>query len=526
MVLVNNSYDEQAIGRMLELVSPAAPWYRRLWHSGPLLVAGELLDSGSRGTSPAARRELHAELVNCLRDDAGIGGRHAAAVRSALPKDAKDLEAGSHAWHGLQAATASVRTDYLARWASRVRSARNIPADFLARRTVAHLLDSGWSATHVHRWVTYRAKYSSARVDVADILEEASATVNSPPKEFEFCVPLGQAPHLPRPTPDGWLTSREVAVWRSRNTPQVSAVRQYGGAIFTVSAPDVYAAADAVRNQLASLVARFAVGGRRTLRPTGDMWVRGFPDTLPVDGSPRRVEVHSFERMDQLFSRGIPEPLTSALTLIAPLDRGAPAAAITGAWAAVESLMTGPSDGPKTVAADRMALVIAASYLRAELTVLAWAHSRAADDTIAQAVSWASENRARAAIMERAIAGGHPATVQRDVDAWALARVSTQCADPRTSVLAVQRIVRRALLRLYRHRNSIMHSGRTDATGFEAALRIGAPLVAAGLDRVAHAMLNGERVPLAMAARARVRLETLVPATSANDSGVVDLLER
>lgn len=71
----------------------------------------------------------------------------------------------------------------------------------------------------------------------------------------------------------------------------------------------------------------------------------------------------------------------------------------------------------------------------------------------------------------------------------------------------------------------IVRGGMTEAVGSGAALRLAAPLVGAGLDRVAHAALVSGLSPLELAARARVRLETLRPPSTAGGSGVIDLLE-
>lgn len=115
MPLATNPYDQQVVGRILEMAAPATPWYRRLWHSGPLLTARELLESGELGgAATSAKRDLQADLIATLRDDAGLGP-HAHAIRIALPRDARDLVAGSHAWHALQLAIDTATPDYLTR---------------------------------------------------------------------------------------------------------------------------------------------------------------------------------------------------------------------------------------------------------------------------------------------------------------------------------------------------------------------------------------------------------------------------
>ncbi len=55
-------------------------------------------------------------------------------------------------------------------------------------------------------------------------------------------------------------------------------------------------------------------------------------------------------------------------------------------------------------------------------------------------------------------------------------------------------------------------------------LRLAAPLVGAGIDRLAHVALNAGPAPLVLAAAAKTRLEVLT-ASAADAGGLVDLLE-
>lgn len=525
MPLATNQYDEQVVGRILEMAAPATPWYRRLWQSGPLLTAGELLEVGAlRGAAASAKRDLQADLIATLRDDAGLGS-HAQAIRTALPRDARDLVVGSHAWYALELATANAATGYLTRWATALRTGRRPPAESVARRLTAYVLDASWSPKYLHRWLTYRAVHRASTVDLPDILDEAAVDMARSHRAFQICVPLAQNPPLPRPTPPGWLTARDASTWHQANVPSPRPVRQYGAILFEILAADVYSAADIARSRLASLTARFSVGGRRELRFGNEMWVAGMPYSLPIEGSPRRVEVHSFERLERLFEPAIPQALSSALELIEPLDRGTPAAATIGAWAAIESLLVGPADGPNAVAADRMALVVASSFMRAELTVLAWAHARASNDALASAITTLTENRDKAQVLEQAIASQTPLTLPRISDQWAAGRLTPLLQDPHAGVRSLQAVLQRVFRRLYRQRNIIAHGGRTDSIGLDSTIRLVAPLAGEGLDRISHAMLKRNVEPLMLAAGAKIRIATLKPATALQGSGVVDLLE-
>jgi len=524
MPMQPDPFDLHVVGRILEIATSATPWHRRLWQSGPLQLARELLEAGAlRGVAASAMRDSQSDLHAALHDDVGLG-LHAKAFRAALPEDARNVTTGSHAWYGLEAAVEQASPDYLERWARHLGGTHQPSAEFVARRVSAYLLDAGWSATHLHRWTTYRVKHRSSVITLPDLLREAQEDVTGPFRTFTFCALLARTPALPRPSPDGWLTAQGAAAWRRSQVPAAQPVRQYGAVLITVDANDVYSAAELVRSRLSDLAVRFAVGGRRQLEFAADMWAAGRPDPLPTAGSPRRVEVHAFERLERLFNADVPPMLAGALALLAPLDRGAPPAAVTGAWSAIESMLVGASDGLNSVATSRFALVVAASQLRAELTVLAWAHARNSGDDLAVDITAATTNGDKARLAQRALAGRWNFAVQRDSDRWALDRLRPLLADPRKGVLSLQTVLHRVFRRLYRQRNLIAHGGHTQSASLDATLRLTAPLVGAGVDRLAHALLNDGSPPLALAAAARVRLETLRPATPSDAGGLVGLL--
>jgi len=74
---------------------------------------------------------------------------------------------------------------------------------------------------------------------------------------------------------------------------------------------------------------------------------------------------------------------------------------------------------------------------------------------------------------------------------------------------------------LYRNRNIVLHGGKTDAVGLRSSLRNAAPLVGAGMDRIAHAWFVEGLEPVQIAARAAVRLAT---AGAPDGPEIVDLL--
>ena len=97
-------------------------------------------------------------------------------------------------------------------------------------------------------------------------------------------------------------------------------------------------------------------------------------------------------------------------------------------------------------------------------------------------------------------------------------RVKKILQAPKREIQTVRQYADDVLRRLYRQRNAVLHSGRTDAVALPSTLRLAAPLVGAGLDRIAHGWFVDEISPLRLAAMAEMqvaRLETqdAVPVT-------------
>jgi hypothetical protein len=225
--------------------------------------------------------------------------------------------------------------------------------------------------------------------------------------------------------------------------------------------------------------------------------------------------------------------IDDVLELAAPVNQGALGPAVAGAWAAVESLLSHPDDpqeeerSGKAVAADRLAAIIACSWPRAELTVLAHRHVPVQPDVLAETLGKCTSNLERARAVAVAIRSG---TGLPDVsrsrakysDKAALDRMVKLLSDPRKELAAAVITFKVALRRLYRTRNIVLHGGSTKGVALQATLRTAAPLVGAGLDRLVHAALVENLHPLDLAARAELALQLVDGETGLS---VVELLE-
>jgi hypothetical protein len=334
-----------------------------------------------------------------------------------------------------------------------------------------------------------------------------------------------------------WRDKGKVVGWLASQGFSTAGIRTGGGFLYTFEARDPFMAAEQARQMVERMVARSSFLRRRRngVTPLPHIWVAGH--RIPIDLQPpaRSADILTLVYEGHLYTvHGNRSRIDDALELAAPINQGPLAPATAGAWAAVEALLSHPDDvkdperSGKAVAADRFAAIVACSWPRAELSALAHRHSPVVPDTLALAVSQHATTQAKAREAAEALldvgAKALSFTKSRtpDSDRTAAERMGELVANP-CQVLGDATITFKvAMRRLYRARNIVLHGGSTRGVAVDAALRIAAPLVGAGLDRIAHAALVEGLAPLELAARAEVALKLVGGETGLL---VVDLLE-
>ncbi|HEX8496945.1 MAG TPA: hypothetical protein VF661_07095 [Actinomycetales bacterium] len=506
-MLIDNSAAQHTVKRMLDYFAAATPWSRRLWRLGTLLEVEELAEAARArhegALSESAVRYLADGLTRRVREDHGFGS----AARRGLAIDhiKRTLTPDSHDLHAVHTVVSDVAPKYLMHWADAAR-ASTIPPESLSRAVASHLLDAGYSATALHKWLTYHCSHSPEQLDLPDLVECAQALVARPSVRYEVLVPITASPPLGEPIPESWLGATAASQWLAEWFSGQPVPRQSGALLLAIDARDPYSAVDQVRNALERLSARFRVGARRALRFADNAYLLGEATPFPLAAVPRRVEVQALERTRSIFDLRLPQQIDAALELLEPIDTGAPAAAVAGSWASLETLLVGPGDtSNRVVAATRMARVVACSYFRAEFTALANAHMTTSSDGTARDLRDLGENKARAVHLEQLFrANAEPAYVGKRHVIAAL-RMRQVVDNPKTIERVVQQL-EDAFRRLYRQRNLIVHAGQTSSVALDGCLRTTAPLVGAGIDRIVHAGVTRGIEPLALAALAEVRL--------------------
>lgn len=366
---------------------------------------------------------------------------------------------------------------------------------------------------------------------LGELLSDAVRWSDEKGKAYEVLVPFAavprsaeQARHL-----DTWRSPQEVASWLAVHGGAPEGVRQNGGFVFPVQALDPYAAAVSATLIVERMVARsaYARSSGRRLEPLGRVWVGDSSVSVPLRPPHRGAFLLALEAEHRLYDVQGTTALDEALELASPLNFGAPGPAVSGSWAAIESLLVSPRDaqdakeGRGAVAADRLAALVAASWPRAELTVLSHRHQPASADRLARELKGVEVNKTRARLVHQALERGDSLVLKKPSDTAAASRMMGVISEPQETLGVVRGHVSAAIRRLYRQRNIMVHGGATESLARDVTLRTAAPLAAAGLDRIVHANLADGEAPLAIAERAIVRLGMV-----GRDGGphIVDLL--
>ncbi|GGK86573.1 hypothetical protein Sme01_40000 [Sphaerisporangium melleum] len=513
------------------------PWARRLWDVGSLLALDELWEAGTwqaHGVlSPAACDWQRAELRTMIGPDRGLGERELRQEINVLL--ARPLPDPSPARRRLREIIDHAYQGYLERWTAAVLSPDRPGPERFSRTVAAHLLDLGYSKNHLLAWA--RDLYSG-HAETRDIAEGAAVLARGEPRSFEVLVALSGVPHRTLAEPLAtWLPKEQVMEWLRKYAHDTTGVRPGGGFLYRLAALDVHGAAEQARQMIERMVARssYLRHHRGGITPLPYIWIAGHAEPIASNPPARGADVVSLVNEGHLYAiEGTRSRIDEALELAAPINQGPLGPAVAGAWAAIEALLSHPDDPPeaersgKAVAADRLAVIIACSWPRAELTALAHHHRPRQPDDLARRIADCGTNRERARCVAEALRASGPSVLDfsgarsKYSDAPAAQRMAALMADPRRVLGEVMSTYRVALRRLYRTRNIVLHGGAMRGVALEASLRTAAPLVGAGLDRIVHADQVEGLAPLDLAARAEV-----APSLVGGETGlcVVDLLE-
>ncbi|GIJ52229.1 hypothetical protein Val02_91150 [Virgisporangium aliadipatigenens] len=520
-MLVDNPYDAAVWNSLLDFYTESMPWTRRLWRLSAPLEVEELLEAWKARQAgvlaESSVKYLAQGLINRVKRDPGFGGMKERGILVGHLN--RDLPPRSHDAYALRLLLEEAHEKYLSRWAEEIRSSRP-PAEIVSRAVGSYLLDIGYSQVYLHKWWTYHGKYGPLGEQLVDLVDRAADLARRPTIRYGIMVPLTAAPPLP-PDDDHWYSASRTANWLARWFPDAPPARQDGGLLLQVDARDRYSAVAQVAAEAKRLESRFRVGTRQRLEFGKRLYLTGDEGGIPFAQPPRRVQVLSLQRYSAIFGLTLSHELGAVLELLEPLDAGTPAAAVTGSWAAIETLFVGPGDtANRVVAANRMARIVACSYAAVELASIANVHLAVADDRLAERLRALPDGVARAREFEEALRGGVEVAYERVRHDLALRRMAALVAQPEETMRRVVAQLEDAFRRLYRQRNLIVHAGDLTSVALAGTLRTLAPLVGAGVDRVVHASATTGASPIELAATAEVNLARV----ASRPIGLVDVL--
>jgi hypothetical protein len=513
--------------RLLDYFGRRTPWQRRLWNVGSILALNETIEAAElvrRGhLTSGSFRDLANSLKKKLGRDPGVGGPE---LRRRLQQTLADVETDDRALSELTYLADKTRSGYLERWHREVGTEHKHGAEYVSRILGAHLLDAGFSPEHLHRWVSALQHDADRILDIPDLFSDAADLMNRPSFRYEVLVPMIAIPKR-LALPAEWLDAPAVSNWLQERAGDPSGIRQNGGFIFRIKEKDPWAAVERAGDLMRSLAARLAVGlpGDRVFTPQREAWIAGKDRPFGFSSPRRQVDIHSLSRQEALFTVDMPnieQQMSSAFELLAALETSTPGTAVASGWAAVETLLS-RSSAVNVSAADDLALLVACSFPRAELTTLSFRYSQAHQDGITEQLEATASNRDRAAVFSDAIQAGQLQDLPGSSDAAALARMSELLEAPNQTLDRIRGYASEAFRRLYRQRNLVLHAGTIESVALRPVLRTVPPLVGAGIDRIVHAALDSPSQSAASLV-ARASAEIVLVGTPSGVH-VIDLLD-
>ncbi|SDU37673.1 integrase [Jiangella alkaliphila] len=402
-LLVADAFSQHVVARLLDFFADTSPWPRRLWEVGSVLALREGAEAGtwlqSRVLSQSAVSWYLRALERQLGPDKGLGDSRlrkllTELLRSGLAPDSRERRQ-------LIQLIPAITDGYLDRWAAAADSAARPSPERLACAIAAHLLDLGHSSGQLHRWA--RAVNAEPDATLRDVFDGAVKLAARPDADYEVVVPFLSVPdhqQLASGLPE-WRPPEAAATWFRENGVEAPP-RHNGAFVYSLKAKDPVGAARAAGSRVQRLEARrsYARGSKKSLVPVGHVWIRGEHEPLPLNPPERGAKVLSLESEKTMYAVVHGDQLDEALELAAPLNGGPAASAVSGAWAAIESLLYHPGDEAdkeqgRAVAADRLAAIVACSWPRAELTALSYRHSPTAPDELLRELGACESNRQR-----------------------------------------------------------------------------------------------------------------------------------
>ncbi|WP_102159557.1 integrase [Zhihengliuella halotolerans] len=499
-IIGQDIYATHIATRLQDFFLASAPWQRRLWEAGTLSTLTELLDASrwqSEGVLHSSMVKLLAtDLATLIAKDPGIGGPKKTEIINA--ELSTNVPYGSGHWQSLDQLTEQAKRQYLKFWRDAIDSNSPPGAERAARAIAATLLDTGYSMSMLHGWITNHIENCG---ELGEMLESADSLRRQKPTKFTVAIPFTSMPraNVARSNP-AWRDAPAIKLWLGDSRKALTkGVYFMGGFRYDLSAMDEHSAlqeASAIRGRILSRSS--FVPGYRNIAPAGIVWIlnqaTGVTRQFPLEEAHRGIFLHSLGAGDRVHAVGsTASRLDDALELASSLNNSSsPGPPIVNGWSALEALLFSsgnPKDvkkGRGPVAIARAALLSTCSWPRAELTSLSY--SKRQDVTALDIrLEGAASNHERCGHLLHQLRTTENLSLSDSRDRAAQERMLELIKDESGTLKSVRRQMELAFRRLYRNRNIVVHGGAASAQTLAVAIRTTAPLVGAVLDRLVHA---------------------------------------
>ncbi len=506
------------LARLGDFFAHRTPWHRRLWNIGTCLALCEVIEYADACLNRTVSKTDGLQFVarTAKREVARDPGTDPFAKSIARCLDVLDVDSTSKidvsARDRLHELTRRVESEYLYNWSD---TGIEPPVEYSARALASHLLDLGFSSDHLHRWITAVGPTLTNINELAGSARDMVSRMTA--RRYNVFVPCATrwGDSQDASGPIYWMDGQTAASWLHEELPNRERRRHAGGFRFDIVSLDPWAAVEEARAIIARADARIKVAqpSHDNIRLEGWARISGDARNYQIRPTPRQVEIGSLFRQGAVyrFDGGLPAETDDALELASYMESSSIGAAITGGWAAMEALLIRPGEGHHYQAADRLALLVACSVPRAELTPLAYRHIENSDDTLAVALRSIPTNFKKVELVESHLRKGNRLVLTNSSDLAAQNRLLNVIHDPATALNQIKIYVTESLRRLYNQRNLVSHSGSLRSRSLSVTARTALSLVGAGLDRIVHAQLEtaGQLTPLSLVARAENELDLL-----------------
>lgn len=505
----------RVIARMRELTDPESRWHRSLWAIATVTMLDELVEVAEHTWSGVinehALGDVKRDTMRTVETDFGVGSE---AVRKGLLEDIKSIKPAedarsSNALSRISQWRQRVAREYLRNWATYIESGllETSTVELTARSIVTHLRGLGYSRSHLQAWLRDRGE----TLDVARLAREADKNLDGKSQHFKFLVastPVGRAARSEK-TLNASLWEESLPQFEAADNARsfdLASINERRTVEIEVEATDPFAALALLQRRLDRILTRAALADGATKRPANRIVLDVTANKLRKLPDPERLlaipALGSWGLITKLENDTLAEPLSETLHLLAPHLQTTHGISLATLWAACEGLLGKSTQGGHLVA-SRLANILACAYPR-HLAFDLLQTVKSMKKAGGTAPECRTDNLPN---FVTDIVTCAP-TEFSSADAAAHARLSAVWTDPSAHLKRVRGYIQAVLLRVYYHRNFVMHSAKLSAVSLEPVGGLAPVLVAAALNEMVSG-LNRQLTPHALADRAEIEFDLL-----------------